>query len=371
MLLPDLASLDDLSELAGRIRLAIAQPVVLNGLVVDFGASIGVSVFPVDSSDAQELLRHADVAMYVAKRGGLGVNIYDPDRDCHDPIALSLVGDLRNGMVNDELVLHYAPQLTVGGPYAADSVGGPYAADSVGGPYAAETAEVFGVQVQVCWQSPVRGHLPAEAFVPLLESGELLGQLADLTIQMAIEQAGVWFDAGRRLPVCVAVPTRVLLDQTLPARVVALLNQHGVPPELLTIALMENSLGPPVGAVVSAMRRIKDLGVRICLTEFGSGTSSLAMLRDLPVDALTIDRDFIETLRSDHRSRVLVRAIIELANQLELTAIAAGVPDARTSEILIRLGCHVIQGPQVGPALAIDDFEKWLVRSWRAPDSRV
>ncbi|MBT8224807.1 MAG: EAL domain-containing protein [Dactylosporangium sp.] len=336
VLLPDLDASENLSRIAGEIRRAVQQPVELNGLMVDFGASIGASVYPDDSATGEELLRHADVAMYVAKRGGLGVNTYDRDSDAYDPRTLSMLSELRHGIERGELVLYYQPKAS------------------------AFDRSVLGVEALVRWYHPSRGMLAPQDFLPIAERGELIEQLTDAVLQTAIRQAGHWVAAGTRLPVSVNVAARSVLDSTFPSRVAQLLEIYDVPPDLLTVELTESVIAADPQLAAKALQEVRALGVHVSIDDFGAGYSSMAFLRDIPVDEVKIDRGFVTTMRTDERNHLLVKAMVVLARNLMLTVVAEGVEDELTLETLRGLGCQVVQGYYIGEPMPPGDLGRWL-----------
>ncbi|MBN1172433.1 MAG: EAL domain-containing protein, partial [Micromonosporaceae bacterium] len=338
VLLPDMDSVEDLPQIAEELRRAIQQPVELNGMLVDFGASVGASIFPRDSFDGEELLRHADVAMYVAKRGGFGVNVYDPRSDVHDPMALSILSELRHSINHGHLVLYYQPKVAV-----ADR-------------------SLLGVEALVRWQHPSRGLLAPDAFLAIAERGEIIEELTDEVLRIAISQAGAWAGLGLRLPVSVNVTARSLLDPTFSTRLAQLLEQHGVSPDMLTIELPESAISADPALAAKALQEIRTLGVRASIDDFGTGFSSMTFLRDAAVDELKIDRGFVTTMRTDERNHVLVKTMILMARTMAVGVIAEGVEDELTLETLSGLGCQAVQGYHICEPMPAEALSRWLDR---------
>jgi diguanylate cyclase (GGDEF)-like protein len=338
ILLRDVHSVDDMCAIARRIRELVQEPMELDGLIVDFGASVGAAAFPFDARTGDELLQHADVAMYVAKRSKLGVSYYTPSEDENDPERLSMVSELRQGLARGELVLHYQPKVD------------------------ATTLRPVGLEALVRWQHPERGLLAPGVFLPLIEPTELIEQLTSRVLEMAIRQMGVWAQKGRRIPVAVNITPRSLLNSAFPEEVAGLLSDHAVSPELLTLELTESALITAPALASRTLWRLRRQGIRSSIDDFGTGYSSMASLRDMPVQELKIDRSFVTTMRSDERNHAIVDATIYLAKNLALDVVAEGVEDAATLRALRELGCGTIQGYHVSKPLPAAACDEWLDR---------
>jgi diguanylate cyclase (GGDEF)-like protein len=345
VLLRDVQTLDGVAQAAERVRHAIQAPTELNGLTVDFGASVGASVFPVDCDDAEGLLQHADVAMYVAKRGGFGVSIYDASRDQSDPSAIGVLSELRRGIESGELVLFYQPKVD------------------------ALTLLPCGVEALVRWQHPIRGLLSPAEFLPLIEPTEFIEQLTDEVLRIAVRQAGVWASAGQYLPISVNITGRSLFNPAFPDAVRDLLAEFSVSPDLLIVELTESALVTSPARASEALRELRARGIRASIDDFGTGYSSLTLLRDLPVHELKIDSSFVTTMRTDERNHAIVSATIGLARTLGLEVVAEGVEEEQTFSALADLGCQVIQGYYISKPLPVADLDAWLVRGLRRDTS--
>lgn len=336
ILLRDIHSIDDMCAVARRIREVVQEPVELDGLIVDFGASVGAAAFPFDARSGDELLQHADVAMYVAKRSKLGVSYYTPSEDENDPERLAMVSELRQGLARGELVLHYQPKVD------------------------ATTLRPVGVEALVRWQHPERGLLTPGAFLPLIEPTELIEQLTSRVLEMAMRQMGEWAKKGRHIPVAINITPRSLLNSAFPDEVAGLLSEHGVSPELLTLELTESALITAPALASRTLWRLRRKGIRSSIDDFGTGYSSMASLRDMPVQELKIDRSFVTTMRSDERNHAIVDATIYLAKNLALDVVAEGVEDAATLRALRELGCGTIQGYHISKPLPAEACDEWL-----------
>jgi diguanylate cyclase (GGDEF)-like protein len=304
---------------AESIRLALHAPVTIGGIVLAVEASAGVSTAPGDATDPSSLLQHADVALYVAKRGHRGVALYDRAVDEHSPDRLRLLAELARGIDADELVLHYQPKCDLSG-------------------------HVQGVEALVRWEHPTRGLLPPAEFVPAAERTGLIHPLTEVVLSAATRQARAWLDAGTPTPVAVNVSTRSLLDPGFADRVLAHLAAHRTPAELLGLEITETTIMKDPDRALAVLTRLAGAGVRLSIDDFGTGYSSLAYLKALPVHELKIDRSFVAAMTSSDRDRVLVESTIALGHRLGLEVVAEGVEDEATRQVLADLGCELAQG---------------------------
>jgi diguanylate cyclase (GGDEF)-like protein len=320
-------------ELAGRLQDALRRPFALRGVAVELEASIGVALYPEHGETAGTLLQRADVAMYDAKRGGHGVATYSPERDPYSADRLGLLAELRRAIERDELVLHYQPKVSL------------------------RTGELTGVEALVRWQHPTRGLLGPSEFVPLAER---TGAVADLTrwvVDRALAQHRAWRDQGVDVPVAVNLAAANIVDVGLPAGIAALLECHGVAGERLECEISEHTvMADPVRAT-DVLDGLRKLGVRLSLDDFGTGHSSLAYLKRLPLDEVKIDRSFVAGMAEDENDAVIVRSTIDLARNLGLQVVAEGVETEQIMDVLADLRCDTAQGYFVSrplPAAELD-----------------
>ena len=323
-------------EVAGRLLDVLRRPFALRGVAVELEASIGVALCPDHGTDVNTLVQRADVAMYDAKRARSGVATYSPERDPYSADRLGLLAELRRALEHDELVLHFQPKVAL------------------------RDGSVVGVEALVRWRHPTRGLLGPSEFVPLAER---TGAVADLTrwvLAAAARQAREWRDRGTPLPVAVNLAAANVVDVALPEVVSGLLRRHGLPGELLECEISEHTaMADPVRAL-DVLARLRALGVRLSLDDFGTGHSSLAYLKRLPLDAVKIDRSFVAGMVADDDDAVIVRSTIDLARNLRLAVVAEGVEDQATLDDLGALHCDVAQGFHLSPPLPAEQLEDWL-----------
>jgi diguanylate cyclase (GGDEF)-like protein len=322
--------------IAEMLRASIELPFDLRGLRITVGASVGVAIFPLHAGSGEELLQHADVAMYQAKHGGGGVEAYAAERDEHSRDRLVLAADLRHAITEDRLSVVYQPKA------------------------AARSGEVASVEALVRWQHFSHGPIPPDQFVPLAEQTGLGGPLTRRVLEHAVRQAARWNADGRPLRVAVNLCAADLADAAFPEEVAALLGRHRLPPGLLQVEVTENTVLADPGRADAVLARLNEIGVTSSLDDFGTGHSSLTHLRRLPVREIKLDRSFVAGMLSDSQDASIVRSTVELAARLGLRVVAEGVEDETTWGLLRDLGCDEIQGYLLSPPLPPADLSDWL-----------
>jgi diguanylate cyclase (GGDEF)-like protein len=325
-----------LAAAAAELLICVRQPVVVDELNLDIGASIGISRFPRDGDDVHDLLRRADVAMYSAKEDHADYKLYESRLDRYSLRRLTVLGDFRRALESEEFVLHFQPLVDVDGSH------------------------VRGAEGLVRWQHPELGLLPPGDFIPIAEQSGLIGPLTRYVLESAIIECTRWRADGRDLGVAVNLSVRDLLDRELPNQVASVLAAHHLPPEYLHLEITESMIMSDPDRALATVRRLRDLGVRISVDDFGTGYSSLSNLKQLPINELKIDRSFVSSLVSDSSDLIIVRSTINLGHDLGLNVIAEGVEDEMTLNRLKLLGCDLAQGYHVSRALPVAEFAVWL-----------
>ena len=335
-----LAELDDptrATAIAERVVTALSASFLLDEVSVDVEVSIGIAMSPAHGTTFDELLQHADIAMYAAKNAGNGYASYSPDGDHASTQKLALLGQLRHALQPpSQLRLHYQPK--------ADLV----------------TGEVVGLEALARWQHPTRGLLPPSEFIPLAERTGLIGPLTTEVLQQALAQIHAWNRAGLHLPVSVNISTRSL-DEALPDLIRRLLHQNQVPAGQLELEITESALMADPDRAIAVLTRLRALGVSLSLDDFGTGYSSMAYLKGLPVQELKIDRSFITGMTADSTDTSIVKSCVDLARNLRLTVVAEGVETSAVWDQLTELGCNFAQGYYLTPALPPDEIHAWIL----------
>jgi len=348
VLLPDIEHPNDAIEVAGRIKTALAEPFMLEGVLMDVDVSIGIALCPQHGDEAEVLMRRADVAMYVAKGEQTGIEVYDVARDPNSPARLGTVTALREALDLGQLQLHYQPKVSL-----ADGT-------------------VVGVEALVRWQHPVRGLVPPDEFVPLAERTGLVHRLTAFVLREALDQVAEWWAHGLQVPVAVNVSMRDLQETDLAGLVAAELDAHHLPPTALVLEVTESVLAQDPGRAVATLRELADLGVSSSLDDFGTGYSSLLLLERLPVAEIKIDRSFVRRLDEEGGDPAMVRSIVGFAHGLGLSVVAEGVETSAAWKLLREMGCDVAQGYRVARPMATASATQWLVeRVVRGPAERT
>ncbi len=285
-------------------------------------ASVGVSLFPVDGEDCQTLLKNAGAALYKAKRSG-GANYQFFTADMHElaTTRLALESNLRRAIQNEEFVLYYQPRVLV------------------------EPVAITGVEALIRWQDPRLGLVSPSEFIPLAEDTGLIVPIGEWVLREACLQGRRWIEQGfAPIPIAVNISARQFHDRDLSPAVIRVLEETGLSPKYLELELTESSIMQNVEFAASMLKRLKSMGINISIDDFGTGFSSLASLKRLPIDALKIDQSFVREANSDPDDGALVRAIITLGHNLRLKVVAEGVETEDQLRFLKKLGCDEIQG---------------------------
>jgi diguanylate cyclase (GGDEF)-like protein/PAS domain S-box-containing protein len=341
MLLPRITDTSTVAATARRIIGTLEQPFVIEGQVLEVGASIGIALFPEHGPDARTLMRRADVAMYAAKQRQSGYSFHREDSEQRSPDQLALVVELRGAVERNELVAHYQPKLHM------------------------RSGLMTRAEVLVRWDHPKRGHLSPGTFIPLAERTGLIRGVTDWILDHSIGQCRVWQDAGAPIHIATNVSARSLLDQGLPAKVQSTLDRWGVDPRFLKIEITESSIMADPAHALAILAMLQSMGVRLSVDDFGTGYSSLTHLRELPIDEIKIDKSFVIGMTTSEADAAIVRTVIDLAHNLGKQVCAEGVEDEATWRMLRDLGCDLAQGFWIAKPMSAEDLMEWLAEtSW-------
>ncbi|MGC3963009.1 MAG: EAL domain-containing protein [Rhodocyclaceae bacterium] len=330
VLLPSEGRQEQANAFAALLGTMLRQPFDVQGIALELGASVGVSLYPTHGESSHALLRCADVAMYEAKSKVGGISVFDPQYDTHNPRRLAMITELGSAIQADQLVLHYQPKL-----------------DLVSGRWS-------GCEALVRWEHPTLGRIAPAEFIPYAETSDLIRPLTLWVARQALRQLRMWRDAGLDVSVAINLSTRNLLDVTLPDALAELLDEYGLPPAALQLEITETALiGDPDRALAVADRLVAE-GMRLSIDDFGTGYSSLAYLRRLPLTSLKIDRSFVEDMLNDEQDAIIVRSTIALAHSLGLRVVAEGVEEGPVLGALRACGCDEAQGYLLGRPMPAD-----------------
>ncbi|MEU7866047.1 bifunctional diguanylate cyclase/phosphodiesterase [Dactylosporangium sp. NPDC049140] len=349
VVVPHLRDTADARRFAAEIMCALAEPVLLDGLPIDVGASVGVAVYPEHGTDFAELMRHADVAMYDAKGRGDNLAVYAPESDHNTPERLSLLADLRKALEcgpEGGIELYYQPQVELA------------------------TGAVVGVEALLRWRHPRRGPIDPEELIRVAEHSPVMRLLTLRVVDEAIGQLAAWratAPATEGVRVAVNVSVRDLHTGEIADRITARLAQMSVDPSRLELEITESALMADPRRVLTTLARLKKLGVAIALDDFGTGYSSMLHLRRLPLAEVKIDRSFVLGVATDPDDAAIVHSMINLARALGLRVVAEGVEDERTWRMLVEAGCDVAQGWYFARPMPPDRLLDWLSKTAARP----
>jgi diguanylate cyclase (GGDEF)-like protein/PAS domain S-box-containing protein len=336
VLLPRYRSRAALLDVVGRIRYAIEKPVVLDELPLSVEGSIGIALYPDHGEDVDLLVRRADVAMYVAKQWNSGFAFYDPKEHDFDPARLTLVGELRRALNERELVLYYQPKAAL------------------------RSRQVLSVEALIRWLHPERGLVPPDAFIPVAQQTGLIKPLTLYVLDEALRQCCEWGRQGWDLSVAVNVSMRNLIDLDFPDDVAGLLAKWDADPSRLELEITESTIVADPFRSKLVLDRLNELGIRLSIDDFGTGYTSLAYLKQLPVDCIKIDRTFVMNMIGDEDDDAIVRSTIDLGRNLGLEVVAEGVESEEIWGRLNLLGCDFAQGYHLSRPIPADELASWL-----------
>ncbi|MTV36480.1 EAL domain-containing protein [Duganella radicis] len=320
---------------AHNIVRALAAPFPIDGHDIFVTASVGIAMFPHDGGDVASLVKHADSAMYRAKRTNTGFQFYEPSMEHSISEHVRLESDLRRAMEQQhQLEVHYQPQASL------------------------SSRHIIGMEALVRWRHPTRGMIPPADFIPLAEETGIINQLGDWVLRTACAQLQQFIRNGLpEMRVAVNLSVRQLLQKDFAASVEAVLADTGLPPHLLELEITESTLMENAQDTLAALHRLRELGVRLSIDDFGTGYSSLSYLKRFPVDIIKIDRSFVQDLPQDSDDAAIVSAIIALAHSLRLEVVAEGVETDQQLAFLSSRSCDLMQGYHLSPAVPADQFE--------------
>jgi EAL domain-containing protein (putative c-di-GMP-specific phosphodiesterase class I) len=299
--------------------------------------SIGIARYPDHAQDPATLLRHADVAMYVAKRRQTRYEMYDPANDRNTVRRLAMVGELRSAIANGQLRLYYQPQINF------------------------RTRQCDSVEALIRWPHPEYGFVSPAEFIVLAESTDLIRPLTEWTLECAMAQWVQWRASGLEIRVAVNLSARLLQDTDFVSVLRALLEKHRVPGEALELEITESAMLYDSERALRVVRDIHSLGIALSIDDFGTGFSSLAYLRDLPVHAVKLDKSFVTHLHERADDRSIVNSTVRMAHELGLQVVAEGVESEWTAEYLMNAGYDYGQGYRYSPALPAEECRRWIV----------
>ena len=331
----DLLRPEDAALVAQKVIDNLAEPVQIQDSEVFVTASVGIAAFPADGADAETLIGAADAAMYRAKQSGRNAyQFFTAEINQRSRARVQLGSELRRALERDEFALYYQPK------------------------YRLRQRQVSGAEALLRWKHPERGMVPPEEFIPVLEETGLIVPVSEWVIERACRDVRAWRSAGFNVPVSVNLSARQFRQPALHERIKNLVGASGVDPKLIELEITESQLMQDPHHAILVMRALCDAGMRIAIDDFGTGYSSLAYLTRFPIDALKIDRSFVQDMVRDKSDATIVRTIVEMAHTLGYTVIAEGVETEEQANLLHRLRCEQAQGYFFAQPMAADKLER-------------
>ena len=342
MLITDVGGPDDVLAVADRIIATMRRPFEIDGRSVTLTSSIGIAVYPVDGKDAQTLLKHADSAMYHAKRLGRdNTQLYSAAFTQEATERLDLDSGLRGALAREEFYLLYQPVIDLA------------------------SGRLVSVEALVRWQHPVRGVISPATFIPIAEENGVIAALGNWVLNRACADLAAWRHAGLALRVAVNVSPRQFGDPALVPSVLDALSRNGLAPEQLELEITEGAVIEKYAATLAALHTFREHGVRIALDDFGTGYSSLSYLRQIPIDIIKVDRSFVGRLAEGGRSTAIVEAILALARALGLSVTAEGVETHEQAAALKTMNCQNVQGYLFSRPVPAAEIAQLALADWR------
>jgi len=321
-----------------RIEHILGSGVTLNKTDIALQVHVGIAEYPRHGNHAADLLRFASIARTDAESGSDRVAVYEAGREDEFVRRLRVVNDLRAALRHNEIQVFYQPKARL------------------------EDGTICGAEALVRWHHAELGFLPPDEFIPATEQAGTIVHLTRYVLSEAVRQCRYWLDFGFELGVSVNLSARDLTDEYLPYHVLQILKDNEVRPEMLTLEVTESSIMEDIGRSVLVLECLRDLGVRISIDDFGTGHSSLAQLKNIPVHELKIDKSFVMHICDDRQNEAIVRATIELAHSLDLSVVAEGVEDEDAIRHVASLGAEVAQGYFLSKPVPAEELTEWLTK---------
>jgi diguanylate cyclase (GGDEF)-like protein len=347
-MLPDTAVADSIAK---RVRAALAVPIEIEGVSLSVAPSIGISVYPEDGADPEQLLKHADIALHAAKDRGRGNHqFYTPEM--HDRVRerIELERALRQALDNDELTVEYQPCFDM------------------------QTLRTVSFEALIRWRTASGDFIPPSRFIPIAEQSNLILEIGDYVLRRVCRQLSEWQHQRVPLvPVSVNISVRQFETTPLASRVAALAQELGIDASLIHFEITESAAMQNSQQQLGALQALRNLGSRILIDDFGTGYSSLSYLKHLPIDSLKIDRAFVRDMVANGNDAAIVRAIVAVAKSLGLMLVAEGIESEAQLDFLRKLGCECGQGFLVSPPLPPEVCRNilWQMRGVRPPVAEV
>lgn len=340
-----LNEVQDCIPVLDRLLHAASSQVTVNGIALSVSASVGVTIYPDDNVNADQLVRHADQAMYSAKQSGKNqYAFFDFAGERAFEASMASLPEIKLALERSEFLLYYQPKVHM------------------------QSGRLVGLEALIRWQHPVKGLLSPAAFLPQIESMPISLELSRWVISAALSQMDDWLKQGLKLPVSINVGALHLQHKDFQSDLQQCLSAYPACEGMLSIEILETSALSDIDRIRETMQRCQALGVEFALDDFGTGYSSLTYLSDLPAHELKIDQRFVKNIASERNHLSIVEAVVSLARAFRRSVIAEGVETVEAGERLLQLGCELGQGYCIARPMAAGQVPQWL-RDWMPPSS--
>ena len=321
---------------ADKIRKEIEPEFLINNHALSISVSIGISCYPTHGTNATELMKAADVAMYHSKNTKVGRSIYHDSQDKSSPDQLNHMGELRDAINNEDLCLYYQPKVN------------------------AKSQKIIGVEALVRWKHKTRGLIFPDNFIPLAEKTGLIKPLTTLVLKLAMQQMALWTKENINITIAVNLSMHDVQDESFPDLLSKLIESNKINHNQLVLEITESTIMSNPVSVMSVLEKISNMGVNLSIDDFGTGYSSFSNLKKMPVNELKIDRSFVMDMLDDKDDLTIVESTINLAHNMGLKVVAEGVESNEISKQLIDLNCDIIQGYYISKPVPAEEISQMI-----------
>jgi len=336
IILPMVPKEEDIIHVIKKIQKIFIEPFSLEGLSLEVQYCIGVAIFPQHGKEVDTIIQRANVAQCAAQQSFHKFVIYSSNLDKQSPHRLTMTGELRQAIENDELVLHFQPKINV------------------------QSNSVTGVEALVRWQHPEHGFMPPDDFIPVAERTGLIKPLSIWVLNHALGQGEKWHKQNLKLNIAINLSPTTFLDPELPDLIIGMLSLYDIPADFVTLEITEGCMIKNPDLAMEILNQLTNKGIKVSIDDFGTGYSSLVYLKQMPANEVKIDKSFVTDMLKNENDAVIVKSIIDLGHNLGLKVVAEGVEDMKTAIQLKSLGCDLLQGFYFSKPLSSDNFLNWL-----------
>jgi len=326
-------------KVINKIHNSVERNYRLDEHSLDVRLSIGLSRFPVDGRNCDDLFKKADIAMYLSKRTATNYCIYESSIDEHSVRRLNMAAELRDAVKNNQLQLYYQPKLEL------------------------KNGTIKGVEALIRWHHPEHGFLEPTEFIEIAEQTGMINSLSRWVLHTSLHEFKYLLQHLKGLELSINLSPKNLMDETFPDIVGLYLNESGIPPQQLILEITESSLMEDMQRASQVLERMHELGVQISIDDFGTGYSSMAYLKQLPISEIKIDKSFVGNMLDGENDAIIVRTIIDLAHNMGRKVTAEGVKNQEIQDLLEILGCDMVQGFHVHRPMPLQDFLELMAKT--------